>query len=695
MKTIKYLTIVLFIFTSLHANGQKDALKNLDYYFKILDTASGKEIKLKTLKDMQPLTHVKGLDVKIFERLVKEAIAIEEYDLAGIYAINSNRAINQTKPQKERVMIMYDSLEKYKDQFKKPVIFPMFYLNRGLYNISISKYEKAIEALTFASENFDKIDDQQNKVISIYTRGDAHYTLGNLFEALNDASFVVKNFGNFNEDKDHLRAKSFYYFSAARRIANIYTELGMYDKAYIEHQKIIEKKIKINDLTDLGFNYSHLGGAYNRDKEYEKATESYLLSVKYAKLQSERKGAIFVITDAANQNLLFSYSFLTKLFAGKKDLRKAKKYLDSTEIYYKKINPTIRHHLSYNNAKTNYFIEKGEYEKALNLTKKSLKLARNKSRMNSIKDLEAKLSLIYLKKKDSANAYKHLTAYLIIKDSVASVEKSKSLIYYQTLYETEKNEKEILTQQKDIEILDSKNKAKQRYLIFGGLGLLFVFGIILLYRNRKQLQKEKKVQEVYSENLLATQESERERISKDLHDGLGQSLLIIKNKVALQKDPDTKDLVNNAIEEMRTISRILYPSQLEDAGITIALKNLISQLDENYKDTYIFGDIEDFDKALPIEKEVNVFRIVQECLSNIIKHAKAKSAKVIVVHKNEEITIEIKDNGIGFDFSEKYNDFKSLGLKTIKKRVAFLNGFLKIESNKNEGTRFLIKLPTK
>lgn len=242
MKTIKHLTIILLISTSLHVNAQKDTLKNLDYYFKILDTASSKKNKLKAIKDMQPLTHVKGLDVKIFERLVKEAIAIEEYDLAGIYAINSYRAINQTKPQKERVMIMFDSLEKYKDQFKKPVVFPMFYLNRGLYNISISKYEKAIEALTIASENFDEIDDQQNKVISIYTRGGAHNTLGNLFEALNDASFVVENFENFNEDKDHLRAKSFYYFSAARRIANIYTELGMYDKAYIEHQKIIEKK---------------------------------------------------------------------------------------------------------------------------------------------------------------------------------------------------------------------------------------------------------------------------------------------------------------------------------------------------------------------------------------------------------------------------------------------------------------------
>ncbi|HIC31669.1 MAG TPA: sensor histidine kinase, partial [Flavobacteriaceae bacterium] len=184
----------------------------------------------------------------------------------------------------------------------------------------------------------------------------------------------------------------------------------------------------------------------------------------------------------------------------------------------------------------------------------------------------------------------------------------------------------------------------------------------------------------------------RKRISKDLHDGLGQSLLLIKNQVALKKDESTKKLLNSAIEEMRSISRTLHPFQLEDIGISKALENLITQIDNN-SETYIFGDISDLSGKLDHSQEVNVFRIVQECLSNIIKHAKADSAKVSVLEVKNHVNIIIQDNGVGFDFSEKYNDLKSLGLKTIKERVKFLEGTLKINSVKNEGTTFEILFP--
>ncbi|MFK8060190.1 MAG: sensor histidine kinase [Polaribacter sp.] len=199
------------------------------------------------------------------------------------------------------------------------------------------------------------------------------------------------------------------------------------------------------------------------------------------------------------------------------------------------------------------------------------------------------------------------------------------------------------------------------------------------------------MQEVYSQKLLLSQEEERKRISKDLHDSLGQSLLLIKNKVSLKSDENTKELVNNAIEEMRNISRVLHPFQLEEIGISRALENLISQLDENYKDILIFGDIDDTMNVLNPNQEVNIFRIVQECISNIIKHANADSAKITLLNKENEIIISIKDNGVGFDFSEKYNDFKSLGLKTIKERVKFLKGTLKVDSIKNQGTTFTIQ----
>jgi signal transduction histidine kinase len=185
---------------------------------------------------------------------------------------------------------------------------------------------------------------------------------------------------------------------------------------------------------------------------------------------------------------------------------------------------------------------------------------------------------------------------------------------------------------------------------------------------------------------------ERKRISKDLHDGLGYRLLLIKNKISTQKDNTIKTLINNAIEEMRRISKSLHPFKIEGVGISYAIKDLIYLLNQD-SETYIFGDIDDIDCIIDSEKEVNLYRIIQGALSNIVKHAKANSAKVRIQLLNKNIQIHIIDNGIGFDVNEKSNSSKSVGLKIINERVKFLKGTLKIKSTANEGTTIQIKIP--
>jgi signal transduction histidine kinase len=198
------------------------------------------------------------------------------------------------------------------------------------------------------------------------------------------------------------------------------------------------------------------------------------------------------------------------------------------------------------------------------------------------------------------------------------------------------------------------------------------------------------LKEEYAQKLLLTQEKERKRIAKDLHDGLGQSLLIIKNKLNVKDIKPVEGLVVDAIEEMRNISRTLYPFQLENVGLITALKKLINQLDSIYEDIYLFGDFDEIKRDLSIEQEVNIFRIIQEGVTNIIKHSKADSAQIKLISDKNQIQIIIKDNGVGFNFSQSYNEHKSLGLKTIKERVKFLNGSLKINSKINEGTTLTI-----
>lgn len=105
-------------------------------------------------------------------------------------------------------------------------------------------------------------------------------------------------------------------------------------------------------------------------------------------------------------------------------------------------------------------------------------------------------------------------------------------------------------------------------------------------------------------------------------------------------------------------------------------------------DVFISSKLENIDSFFSKEDQVHVYRIVQETLTNILKHAKASAVNVAIKKEDKKTVITIQDNGVGFDFSKKFNDFNSLGLKTLKERTAALKGSMKVESEKGTGTKF-------
>ena len=150
--------------------------------------------------------------------------------------------------------------------------------------------------------------------------------------------------------------------------------------------------------------------------------------------------------------------------------------------------------------------------------------------------------------------------------------------------------------------------------------------------------------------------------------------------------------MNQTIEEVRAISRALHPFQLQEMGITKAIKHTLSQIDENTH-LFISSEIDNIDAVFTKEQEVNLFRIVQESLNNIIKHAKAEASKIQIKKTQQAVLIQIKDNGVGFDFSKKVIKTQSLGLKTLLERTKFLNGTLKINSELQKGTTLEFEIP--
>ncbi|MFA6469863.1 MAG: two-component regulator propeller domain-containing protein [Bacteroidota bacterium] len=218
----------------------------------------------------------------------------------------------------------------------------------------------------------------------------------------------------------------------------------------------------------------------------------------------------------------------------------------------------------------------------------------------------------------------------------------------------------------------------------------------------RQLKHEKAKQIEFSRQLIESQESERKRIAAELHDGLGQNLLIIKNKllVALQslnedlqstqQLVDASEVVSGTIQEVRSISHNLRPHQLDQLGITKTLRSIIRQMKEATS-LDIAAEIDDIDSSFSPEQEISLFRIVQESFNNIIKHSKATSVVVELKKTSGALTMIIRDNGVGFNQTNEYQN--GFGMSSMQERARILGGTIEIISKNGEGTIVRLSVP--
>ena len=234
--------------------------------------------------------------------------------------------------------------------------------------------------------------------------------------------------------------------------------------------------------------------------------------------------------------------------------------------------------------------------------------------------------------------------------------------------------------------------------------LFLTSGPSVYYWRVQKLKKENERQKRFTQQLIDSQEQERRRIAAELHDELGQQILIIKNRAELAQmqvdDPgfideqiaEIKESAVRSIADVRNISHGLRPVHLEKFGLTEAIETLCEQLERTSSIDWSYH-AENIDGLIPKEKEINFYRIIQEATNNIQKHAMAKEAMVIV--KKDEMKIEAKiwDNGKGFN-AEDQKVLSGLGFSGMKERVETLGGILKVKSTKGEGTQLIVSIPT-
>lgn len=218
--------------------------------------------------------------------------------------------------------------------------------------------------------------------------------------------------------------------------------------------------------------------------------------------------------------------------------------------------------------------------------------------------------------------------------------------------------------------------------------IIGVSGVVLYSQQQRNKIKQEQAQK-FSKNLLTAQEKERNRVAKDLHDSVGQQLTLIKKKAQNLNQKELSEMSNTALEEVRSISRGLYPSILKQLGFTQSVEQLVNDLDEGV-DMFFTVDVDEIDNDLDEEKSLNLYRFIQESLNNVIKHSNAKAVTVTISKKANQIEALISDNGKGFNSSVFKN---SLGLKTMEERIRILKGTLSIKSRIDQGTTIIAQIP--
>jgi two-component system sensor histidine kinase UhpB len=204
--------------------------------------------------------------------------------------------------------------------------------------------------------------------------------------------------------------------------------------------------------------------------------------------------------------------------------------------------------------------------------------------------------------------------------------------------------------------------------------------------------------------ITAGQEEERTRLARELHDDTIQAVIALKQRVQLAqksvKDQDgsqslkeLETLAEQTVENLRRLTRALRPIYLEDLGLVTALEMLAREISQSNNLEVEFR-ISGQERRLPRDIELALYRIAQEALSNVVRHAKAKHA-VVSIHFDEEFKLEVRDNGVGFSVPKSPTDFAHsghFGLLGMRERAELIGGRLEVQSEPRQGTSLSVRL---
>ncbi|MCF8230690.1 MAG: sensor histidine kinase [Bacteroidales bacterium] len=560
--------------------------------------------------------------------------------------------------------------------------------------------------------NFDSSTTHYSKAIEIskQTHDSSH-----LASALSNMGLTYWHIGKY-----HLALEYFYdaqaifethspessgMISVYNNIGMIYTELDDFENALLIFNKALEINKNLNDTLTRAAIYSNMGDVFQKKDKVDKAFNYYNRSIKLKKSKDDSYG------------LSQTYVELTKLLIDQDSLEAANDALKKCFEYSDKAGNKSQIAEAYL-LMVNLHKKKGEIKRPLRYSRMALDKAQKiKSRKLEYRSYK-KMAQLYAKQQNYEKAYEAYSNYSQLKDSLVNRHQLSYIYDLRLSHEVDQKTHEIalldeLRENQALLIEKQELKLQNRtfqLIIIIGLLVILSFGFYLWHMRSKYKQKQKldaalisKKEELASRTLQA-EINERKRISRDIHDSLGQYLGLCKLQVSQLKDGSTYgqnkqqqsvdksiDMIDQSITELRNIIHNLSPAVLHEKGLSEAVRELTERIEQNH-DLHINLERMGMTTNLDYLTENTLYRVVQEILNNILKHSGADMVDMQMIRNEDDLTIMIEDNGSGFNPESVTT---SRGLNNIYTRVENMDGKVYIDSKIQRGTIITVIVPLK
>lgn len=558
------------------------------------------------------------------------------------------------------------------------------YLCLSLANGTKSRYELSHDYAQKAMAIAEKLNSDSLKAYCLLCYGSYSYNKGNYDDAIENSLAALKIFEKKPDVTGILKTKVF-----MSQVYQVKDDLQKAEKILQEtltlFPQINDAKIKINTLHTLA-------NVYGMEGKY---TEALALDSIGLKLCETEKA--YFLKSTLYDNMANCYMYSNRYAEAQKYFLLCLK-IDSSFDNKKQMSDT------YLNLGSLMLMQK-KYTEAKNYLEHSIILADSTGYKQGTYSAYLILSDLYKATNQLEKALTALQTAYSIKNKLINENTESKIVELETVYQTEKKEQQLKLQKAEI--------ARKNYLLWGltaGIALLILAGSSFYRKrqiqNRMSLQAEvMKQQDLATKGIINAEENERKRIAADLHDGVGQmmsaakmNLSAIENEIPFRDEVQKQSfekliaLVDESCKEIRSVSHQMMPNALLKSGLANAVKEFLDKIDNRV--IKINLHTEGLQERLDSNTETVLYRVIQECVNNVIKHSGANNLDISLIKDADGIAATVEDNGRGFDTTDNQK-FEGIGLKNISSRVAFLKGTVDFDSSPGKGTLVAIHVPIK